>query len=69
MLISIRLNPAIAKVPDHEDILPAATAPSDEFVFDESEADDDAARNQRLRARMVSAARQASLDPADGIEL
>ncbi len=41
-----------------------------EFDFgSESEADDDAARSAGLRDRMVGNARQASLDPGDGIEL
>ena len=44
-----------------------------EFAFDEDrsadEADDDAVRAKSLQTRFRAAARQAALDPGDGIEL
>lgn len=44
--------------------------PVNEFEFDTADdADDDLARNSRMRDTMRQAARQASLDPGDGIEL
>jgi type IV secretion system protein VirD4 len=58
------------ELPMHIEVAPHRAPPINEFDFgSESEADDDAARSARLRDRMVGNARQAALDPGDGIEL
>ncbi|MGB4347516.1 MAG: IncP-type conjugal transfer protein TraG, partial [Burkholderiaceae bacterium] len=58
------------ELPMHVEVSPKRTSPINEFDFGgESEADDDASRSIRLRDRMVGNARQASLNPDDGIEL
>ncbi|MDP3674276.1 MAG: conjugal transfer protein TraG [Novosphingobium sp.] len=58
------------ELPQHIEVGVAAKPPANEFEFhDESDSDGDAASSERLRARMAANARQASLDPADGIEL
>jgi len=62
----IRREPDLA---EHEDIAPEPNAPSPEFEFAEDEADDDAARARRLRATARGLARQAAMDPGDGIDL
>ncbi|MGD9471239.1 MAG: conjugal transfer protein TraG [Novosphingobium sp.] len=63
----IRTEP---ELPIHEDIAPQPKPVAKEFDFDRDEqTDDDAARNRRLQERMRGNARQASLDPGDGIEL
>ncbi|RVD43468.1 conjugal transfer protein TraG [Mesorhizobium sp. M4B.F.Ca.ET.169.01.1.1] len=56
------------ELPEHEDIAPERTAHrEDEFDLDEP--DDDAARRRSVDQVMRRAARQAALDPNDGIEL
>ena len=63
----IRTEP---ELPIHEDIAPPPKQSTKEFDFDRDEqTDDDAARNRRLQERMRGNARQASLDPGDGIAL
>jgi type IV secretion system protein VirD4 len=58
------------ELPLHVDIAPPKKPASKEFDFsDSTAADDDAARAEKLRTRMQGAARQASLDPGDGITL
>jgi type IV secretion system protein VirD4 len=58
------------ELPEHEAIEPRRTVPQGEFDFrDEDGGDEDAVRNRRLADRMRNAARQASLDPKDGIDL
>ena len=58
------------ELPMHVEVTPQQKPWVNEFDFVEaSEADDDAARSERLRSRMTANARQASLDPGDGIEL
>ena len=59
------------EIPAHVDILPQKGKDrSGEFDFgDQSEDSDDAARAERLRIDMARSARQASLDPGDGIAL
>jgi type IV secretion system protein VirD4 len=58
------------ELPLHVDIAPPKRAATKEFDFgDSAAADDDAVRAEKLRARMQGAARQASLDPGDGITL
>ena len=66
-------NADLRREPDmerHIDIAPPpAPAPTNEFELDEPEPDTDAARQAAVRRQMQGMARQASLDPDDGIEL
>ena len=58
------------ELPEHEDIEPCSGVPQGEFDFpDEDGGAEDAERNRRLADRMRYVARQASLDPMDGIDL
>ena len=56
-------------LPDHEEIIARPEPAPNEFEFGEGDDDADAARNRRLQERMTGTARQASLDPDDGIAL
>lgn len=56
------------ELPEHEEIIPPP-APAQEFEPLDDEPDVDAAKANALRNRMRMVARQASLDPGDGIEL
>lgn len=62
----IRREPELA---EHEDIASEPTKPPPEFEFADDEADDDAVRARRLRATARGLARQAAMDPGDGIDL
>ncbi|MDC7812807.1 conjugal transfer protein TraG [Sphingomonas koreensis] len=66
-------NADLRRDPDmerHIDIAPPPVpAPANEFELDEPEPDTDAARQAAVRQQMQGMARQASLDPDDGIEL
>ena len=66
-------NADLRREPDmerHIDIAPPpGPAPANEFELDEPEPDTDAARQATVRRQMQGMARQASLDPDDGIEL
>ena len=62
----IRREPELA---EHEDIAAEPVTPSPEFEFAEDEADEDAVRARRLRATARGLARQATMDPGDGIDL
>jgi type IV secretion system protein VirD4 len=57
------------ELPEHEEIIPPPPPPSQEFDFLDDEPDVDAAKARAMRQRMRMVARQASMDPADGIEL
>ncbi|QYM71697.1 conjugal transfer protein TraG [Pseudochrobactrum sp. Wa41.01b-1] len=57
------------ELPEHEEIIAPPPSPSQEFEFLDDEPDVDAAKADAMRARMRMVARQASLDPGDGIEL
>ncbi|RVB80642.1 MULTISPECIES: conjugal transfer protein TraG [unclassified Mesorhizobium] len=58
------------EIPQHEDIAPERTAQRDnEFDLDRDEPDDDAVRRRSVDQVMRRTARQAALDPNDGIEL
>ena len=57
------------ELPEHEDIAPERAKGTPEFVFEEEESDDDAVRARMLRSRATGLARQAAMDPGDGIEL
>jgi type IV secretion system protein VirD4 len=60
----IRREPAL---PEHEAIVPEGPTPSTEFALLEDEPDDDAVSAQGMSFRAV--ARQAALDPDDGLGL
>jgi len=62
----IRREPAL---PEHEAIAPEAPAPADPFAILVDEADDEPVRAKMLRQAMRTVARQAALDPGDGLEL
>jgi type IV secretion system protein VirD4 len=63
----IRREPTL---PEHEQIAPEpGPLPEKEFAFLEDEPDDEAVRARALGARMRTVARQAALDPDDGIAL
>ncbi len=62
----IRREPELA---EHEDIASEPVKPPPEFEFAEDETDDDAQRARRLRATARGLARQAAMDPGDGIDL
>ncbi|SFA95071.1 type IV secretion system protein VirD4 [Rhizobium sp. NFR07] len=57
------------ELPEHEEILPPPPSPAQEFELLDDEPDVDAAKANALRSRMRMVARQAALDPGDGIEL
>jgi len=58
------------EIPEHEDIAPEGPTPArEEFATLDDEPDDDAQRAKQLQDRFRGAARQAALDPDDGIEL
>ncbi|TKT81002.1 conjugal transfer protein TraG [Aquamicrobium sp. LC103] len=57
------------ELPEHEEILPPPPSPAQEFELLDDEPDVDAAKASAMRARMRMVARQASLDPGDGIQL
>ncbi|WP_206931464.1 hypothetical protein [Roseococcus thiosulfatophilus] len=57
-------------LPEHEQIAPEPGPPPEkEFVFAEDEQDDDTVRTRALAARARRVARQAALDPDDGMAL
>ena len=62
----IRREPELG---EHEEITPPPPKPAKEFAFDQDTEDADALRNRRLQEQMRGVARQASLDPDDGIRL
>jgi type IV secretion system protein VirD4 len=57
------------ELPDHEEIAPEPVKPVQEFAFQEEEPDDDALRARAMRRQIASLARQAAMDPGDGVEL
>ncbi|WP_257541791.1 MULTISPECIES: conjugal transfer protein TraG [unclassified Sphingobium] len=57
------------ELPSQEEIVPPPTPPAQEFDILDDEPDVDAAKARALRARMRLIARQATLDPDDGIDL
>ena len=57
------------ELPEHEEIVTPPPSPAQEFDLLDDEPDVDAAKANAMRARMRVIARQASLDPGDGIEL
>jgi type IV secretion system protein VirD4 len=57
------------ELPEHEEIVAPPRPPEEAFAVLDDEPDIDAAKARAMRARMRMVARQASLDPNDGIEL
>ena len=57
------------ELPQHEEIVSEQASPGQEFVFGEDESDDDAVRARALRQQDRGLARQAALDPGDGMDL
>jgi type IV secretion system protein VirD4 len=57
------------ELPEHEEIVPPPRPPKQEFDVLEDEPDVDAAKARAMRQRMRMVARQASMNPGDGIEL
>jgi type IV secretion system protein VirD4 len=57
------------ELPEHEDVAPEPERPPAEFAFGEDEPDDEAVRARVLRAKARGLARQATMDPGDGIDL
>jgi type IV secretion system protein VirD4 len=57
------------ELPQHEEIVPEQAKPAPEFVFEEEDPDDDAVRVRVLRQQARGLARQAAMDPGDGLEL
>ena len=57
------------ELPEHEEIVAPPPSPAQEFELLDDDPDVDAAKANAMRARMRMVARQASLDPGDGIEL
>ncbi|MGO4712181.1 conjugal transfer protein TraG [Bradyrhizobium sp. 2TAF24] len=55
------------ELPEHEEVIPAERQAGHEFDLLDDEPDVDAAKARAMRQRIV--ARQATMDPADGIEL
>ena len=57
------------ELPDHEEITPRPLQAPQEFTFEEQDPDDQAAGDRVLRSRVRGLARQAAMDPGDGIKL
>ena len=57
------------ELPEHEEITPPERPAIGEFALLDDEPDVDAAKARSLRHQVTSVARQAAMDPADGIEL
>ena len=56
------------ELPKHEEIVPEPAKPTPEFTFAEEDPDDEAVRARALRQQARSLARQAAMDPGDGME-
>jgi type IV secretion system protein VirD4 len=57
------------EIPAHEDAAPELPFPREEFAALEDDPDDEAQRARAMQTRFRTVARQAALDPDDGIEL
>jgi len=57
------------ELPEHEEVVPAERPPEQEFDLLDDEPDVDPAKARAMRQRMRIVARQASMNPDDGIEL
>jgi type IV secretion system protein VirD4 len=56
------------ELPKHEEIVPEPAKTAPEFTFAEEDPDDEAVRARALRQQARSLARQAAMDPGDGME-
>ncbi len=57
------------ELPEHEEIEPEQVRQAQEFGFVDDDSDDDAVRARALRLQVRGLARQAAMDPGDGIDL
>jgi type IV secretion system protein VirD4 len=57
------------ELPEHEEIAPERTPAVPEFAFSDEEPDDEVQRASILRRQVSGVARQAAMDPDDGIDL
>jgi type IV secretion system protein VirD4 len=57
------------ELPEHEEIVQVHVKVTPEFVFGEEDSEDDALRARALRQQARGLARQAALDPGDGMNL
>jgi type IV secretion system protein VirD4 len=57
------------ELPQHEEILPAQARATPEFAFADEDPDDDALRARALLQQARDLARQAAMDPGDGMKL
>jgi type IV secretion system protein VirD4 len=57
------------ELPEHEEIVPEQAKGAPEFVFGDDQPDRDALRARALRQQVRGLARQAAMDPGDGMEL
>ncbi len=56
-------------LPEHEEIVPAARPPLNEFDSSDDDGDDEPQRRQMMQRTMTAVARQVSLDPADDMAM
>jgi len=56
-------------LPEHEEIVPEDRSPNHEFDILDDEQDGDAIKARQMRLNLRSVARQATMDPADGLDL
>ena len=57
------------ELPQHEEVLPGKAVTTPEFTFIEEDPDDDALRARALQQQARAIARQAAMDPGDGMKL
>ena len=57
------------ELPQHEEIVPVPAKATPEFTFVDEDPDDDAVRARALRQQIRGLARQAAMDPGDGMKL
>ena len=57
------------ELPQHEEVLPPQANATPEFSFIEEDSDDDALRARVMQEQARATARQAAMDPGDGMEL
>jgi type IV secretion system protein VirD4 len=57
------------ELPEHEEIAPSCSQTKQEFDFADEEGDDEVQRARVLRGQAAAIARQAAMDPGDGLGL
>jgi type IV secretion system protein VirD4 len=57
------------ELPEHEEVLPLQARPTPEFTFIEEDSADDALRARAFQQQVRGLARQAAMDPGDGMKL